>query len=123
MEILGVCLAYLVTAYRNRGFNVAANATEPVTFVGDTVLANIHYKIGWKIDRPMLRDTMNDKCGDFVASFEPLIRDVSTQRGVYYSSIIIIDTPLSICQCETLRRPSTPQRRCSVSHVDLQRRI
>jgi hypothetical protein len=70
-------LAHLVSTYRNRGFDVPEGVTSPVAFVGDIVLANIHFKLGWRVDRTRLRDVMNRERGDFVASYEPLVHDVS----------------------------------------------
>ena len=84
MELLGEILHYLVTRYRNRGFDVPSDTLEqppPVMFVGDIVLANIHYKLGWRVDRLRLRDVMNQECRDFVASYEPLVNDVSVSDG------------------------------------------
>lgn len=46
-------------------------------FVGDVVLANVHFKLGWRIDRLRLRDVMNTERSKFVASYEPLVKDVS----------------------------------------------
>lgn len=79
MEVLSDILHYLVTTYRNRGFDVPEPeyAAGPVAFVGDIVLANIHFKLGWRVDRTRLRDVMNQDQGVFVASYEPLVRDVS----------------------------------------------
>ena len=72
-----------------------------MSFVGDIVLANVHFKLsggskekhfllvffilvlldvifpGWRVDRSRLRDIMNQERGDFVASYEPLVHDVS----------------------------------------------
>lgn len=76
MEILSEILGYLVHTYRNKGFDVEPEAP-PVAFVGDIVLANVHFKLGWRVDRNRLRDVMNQDRGAFVASYEPLVRDVS----------------------------------------------
>ena len=57
--------------------------------MGDVVLANVHFargtrhgsrpgaKLGWRVDRLRLRDVMNEQCRTFVASYEPLVHDVS----------------------------------------------
>lgn len=77
MEVLSEILAFLVTTYRGRGFHPAPGS-RPVAFVGDIVLANVHFHLGWRIDRTRLRDVMNGVArGDFVASYEPLVHDVS----------------------------------------------
>ena len=116
MQLLGEILAFLVCSYQDRGFDLPPAAglrRQPVTFVGDIVLANIHYKLGWRVDRLRLRDVMNEVCRDFVASYEPLVRDVLGADGHTAA-------PSSLCQCEhqALRGCTPAQRWCSVSHVD-----
>ena len=81
MSALGDILQFLVTTYRDRGFTVVLSsrpgAVAQPGFVGDIVLANMHFKLGFRVDRVRLRDTMNEQRGPFVASFEPLVHDVS----------------------------------------------
>jgi hypothetical protein len=84
MEVLSEILYYLFTTYRGRGFNPIIDVgldtpPRPIAFVGDIVLANVHFKLGRRIDRIRLRDAINrstERRG-FVASYEPLVRDVS----------------------------------------------
>ena len=45
--------------------------------VGDIVLSNVHFKLNFRVDRLRLRDKVNEQRAAFVASYEPLIRDVS----------------------------------------------
>jgi hypothetical protein len=79
MEVLGDILHFLVTAYRGRGFEVVDNGGMRPGFVGDVVLANVHFRLNFRLDRLRLRDCVNgDMCGGpFIASYEPLVRDVS----------------------------------------------
>ena len=64
MEVLSGILHFLVTKYKDRGFqydptNKLVRAVQDVClelsirpgFVGDVVLANVHFKLGWRIDR------------------------------------------------------------------------
>ena len=46
-------------------------------FVGDVVLANVHFRLNCRLDRGRLRDAINAECGPFIASYEPLVHDVS----------------------------------------------
>lgn len=82
MEVLAEILHYLVDRYRGRGFNpIEYGPGRPLrapAFVGDIVLANVHFKLGWRVDRISLRNVVNS--GTFegcVASYEPLVHDVS----------------------------------------------
>lgn len=75
-EVLGDILHYLVMQYRGRGFNVLGAIDRP-GFVGDVVLANVHFKLNFRLDRTRLRDAVNAERGSFIASYEPLMRDVS----------------------------------------------
>lgn len=82
MEVLSEILHYLVTKYRGRGFNpIEYGPGRPgrvPAFVGDIVLANVHFKLGWRVDRIRLRDVVNrGAIGGCVASYEPLVHDVS----------------------------------------------
>ncbi len=84
LQALGDILTYLVTTYEGRGFSrtVVSAAAEGqgsgVGFVGDVVLANVYFRLGFKLDRGKLRDAVNDQSGGmFLASYEPLVRDVS----------------------------------------------
>jgi hypothetical protein len=45
--------------------------------VGDVVLANVHFKMSFRLDRARLRDKVNSERSAFIASHEPLVRDVS----------------------------------------------
>lgn len=60
----------------------------PAGFVGDVVLANVHFKMNMRLDRAKLRDRVNSERGPFLASYEPLVRDVSV------SMKFMNDTPL-----------------------------
>ena len=64
MGAIGEILAHLVHTYRNRtraprrhsaapapGFDVDGQSS-PVRFVGDIVLANVHFKLGWRTGTP-----------------------------------------------------------------------
>lgn len=75
LQALGQILRYLVTTYNGRGFNV--NVNTPSGFVGDVVLANVHFKMSFRLDRAKLRDRVNAERSSFIASYEPLVRDVS----------------------------------------------
>lgn len=76
LAALGDILRHLVTTYEGRGFTLTAG-TAP-GFVGDVVLANVYFRLGFKLDRGRLRDAVNDRSGGmFIASYEPLVRDVS----------------------------------------------
>jgi hypothetical protein len=87
MQILSDILHFLVHTYRNRGFNPIASIhpsiDESPGFVGDIVLANVHFKLGWRVDRARLRDVLNRQSKQFIASYEPLIRDVSVSVKHY----------------------------------------
>lgn len=50
---------------------------DPPGFVGDVVLANVHFRLNCRLDRCRLRDAINAERGPFIASYEPLVRDVS----------------------------------------------
>ena len=80
LAALGDILRHLVTTYAGRGFTLTAppgTAAAP-GFVGDVVLANVYFRLGFKLDRGRLRDAVNDRSGGmFLASYEPLVRDVS----------------------------------------------
>ncbi len=43
------------------------------------MLANVYFRLGFKLDRGKLRDAVNNdqSGGMFLASYEPLVRDVS----------------------------------------------
>jgi hypothetical protein len=89
MQVLSDILCFLVHTYRNRGFNDAI-PNNPVMsgtpgFVGDVVLANVHFKLGWRVDRARLRDALNRQSKQFIASYEPLVRDVSVSIKHYVS--------------------------------------
>ena len=75
IQTLGDILRYLVERYQGRGFMV--NDPSCSGFVGDVVLANVHFKLNFRLDRAKLRDTINAERGPFIASYEPLVRDVS----------------------------------------------
>lgn len=80
LAALGDILHHLVTTYEGRGFTLAegASTTARPGFVGDVVLANVYFRLGFKLDRGRLRDAVNDRSGGmFLASYEPLVRDVS----------------------------------------------
>lgn len=82
LQALGDILSFLVTTYEGRGFSRTPQSTEgpgvAVGFVGDVVLANVYFRLGFKLDRGKLRDAVNDQSGGmFLASYEPLVRDVS----------------------------------------------
>ena len=74
LEVLGDILRHMCTEYRDRGLAVTGAAPG---FVGDIVLANVHFRLGFRVDRVRLRDRINAERGAFIASFEPLVRDVS----------------------------------------------
>ena len=74
LEVLGDILRFLCNEYAGRGIRV----TGPVPgFVGDIVLANVHFRLDFRVDRARLRDCVNADRGPFIASYEPLVRDVS----------------------------------------------
>lgn len=75
LQALGHIFRYLVTTYNGRGFRV--NPDAPSGFVGDVVLANVHFKMSFRLDRAKLRDRVNAERTAFIASYEPLVRDVS----------------------------------------------
>jgi hypothetical protein len=77
LAVVGDILSYLLTEYRGRGFNVASGGTDAPGFVGDIVLANVHFRLDFRLDRNRLRDVINRERGCFIASYEPLVRDVS----------------------------------------------
>ena len=78
MQVLGDILHYLVTEYAGRGFTLSKQVPCP-GFVGDVVLANVHFRLNFRLDRLRLRDCVNSEMrgGPFIASYEPLVRDVS----------------------------------------------
>jgi hypothetical protein len=76
LEVLGDILHYLVNRYRGCGF-VVRDGVERPGFVGDVVLANVHFKLNFRLDRTRLRDRINAERGAFIAAYEPLMRDVS----------------------------------------------
>ena len=75
MEVLGDILHFLCTTYAGRGITVTNAAT--AGFVGDVVLANVHFRLNFRVDRSKLRDRIIAERGAFIASYEPLVRDVS----------------------------------------------
>lgn len=93
MDMLAHILRFLVTRYRDRGFTVVSgnggtSSQPPPAFVGDIVLANVHFKLGWRVDRGRLRDVTNNEYATakktaFVASYEPLVNDVSVSIKVW----------------------------------------
>ena len=87
MQVLSDILCFLVHTYRNRGFNDAISNNPAMDgtpgFVGDVVLANVHFKLGWRVDRARLRDALNRQSKQFIASYEPLVRDVSVSIKHY----------------------------------------
>ena len=76
MEVLGDILHFLCREYRDRGVRVTGSAGA-AGFVGDVVLANVHFRLNYRVDRARLRDRVNAERGPFIASYEPLVRDVS----------------------------------------------
>jgi hypothetical protein len=72
---LGDILKHLIQRYNGKGIVVH----NPICsgFVGDVVLANVHFKLNFRLDRAKLRDIINAERGPFIASYEPLVRDVS----------------------------------------------
>lgn len=82
LQALGDILSYLVNTYEGRGFTRTANPDPGLGtaagFVGDLVLENVYFRLGFKLDRGKLRDAVNDQSdGMLLASYEPLVRDVS----------------------------------------------
>ena len=75
LQALGDILHYLLREYNGRGFVV--EDPQIAGFVGDIVLANMYFKLGFRLDRVRLRDRVNEERGPFIASYEPLVRDVS----------------------------------------------
>ena len=66
------------SAARGRGFTVDRRPlADAPGFVGDVVLANVHFRLNCRLDRVRLRDAINASRGPFIASYEPLVRDVS----------------------------------------------
>lgn len=78
MESFGRILHYLSVTYMGSGFS-SPNPHLPAGYVGDIVLANVHFHIGWPVNRELLRDSINMKQGKGigVATYEPMLRDVS----------------------------------------------
>ena len=75
LRTLGDILQFLVQEYNGRGFTVIDQQASG--FTGDVVLANVHFKLNFRLDRAKLRDRINMERGPFLASYEPLVRDVS----------------------------------------------
>ena len=75
MDALGAILHHLLTQYEGRGFDVVDR--NRAGFVGDVVLANVHFRMNLRLDRGRLRDRVNQERGPFLASYEPLVRHVS----------------------------------------------
>ena len=72
----GKILHFLVERYKGRGITLQDGNIHG--FVGDIVLANVHFQVGWRIDRQKLRNDLNRQQGDmFLATYEPLLKDVS----------------------------------------------
>jgi hypothetical protein len=90
MQTMSDILGFLVNTYRNRGFNDIHPRCPAIDgcpgFVGDIVLANVHFKLGWRVDRTKLRDVLNTQSTQFIASYEPFIRDVSVSIKHYDSN-------------------------------------
>ena len=78
MQAIGHLMEYLVTKYEGRGLHILKPGS-PAGFLGDVVLANVHFHIGWSINQQRLRDLMNsnNSTRGFVAIYEPMLEDVS----------------------------------------------
>lgn len=79
LRALGAILQHLVAQYGTGGRGIDVVNAADAGFVGEVVLANLQFRLDWPVRREQLRDSINAMHGGgpFLASFEPLVNDVS----------------------------------------------